>query len=276
MPLITLTEDQYCGSSSTSKWQDDSYIALLKTSENEPPKRCYLKFYPKFLCNKKENKGIINEIIGYVLGKEMGVNVPSQAGIISISPKLLPSPPSYALSEEKIIGWWSSDTGNDSLKVLYNIDYSSDDIEEKLFQTAKKLAGKEEIHKIIAFDGLIANIDRNVGNILSGNNDLYTIIDHGQCLTGEYWSISDLDPAPKEPYKNLLQELIKNQRDYFSNIRITMVEHGKIVERMEKAISTLKPWLECTMLADDIASIEHFLMERGAPGRFASQSGLLI
>ena len=50
----------------------------------------------------------------------------------------------------------------------------------------------------------MANIDRNVGNILLGPACQYWLIDHGRCFTGAAWKASDLLTAANFP--NRLKE----------------------------------------------------------------------
>lgn len=54
----------------------------------------------------------------------------------------------------------------------------------------------------IGFDTWIANIDRNVQNLLFSPDGEHHLIDHGRCLSGPSWAITDLDPAKQ--HLNLL------------------------------------------------------------------------
>ena len=48
-----------------------------------------------------------------------------------------------------------------------------------------------------AFDELIANADRNTGNLLIGAPDDVWLIDHTHAITGESWTSAGLEAAKK-------------------------------------------------------------------------------
>lgn len=70
---------------------------------------------------------------------------------------------------------------------------------ERAFQrqpddTHVAIAKHFDIDSAIAFDELIANTDRNLGNIIySPDSKQVWLIDHGRALTGEYWATWGLD-----------------------------------------------------------------------------------
>jgi hypothetical protein len=47
---------------------------------------------------------------------------------------------------------------------------------------------------LYAFDSFVANIDRNLGNVLFGGASRVLAIDHGHCFTGPQWAPADLQP----------------------------------------------------------------------------------
>lgn len=52
-----------------------------------------------------------------------------------------------------------------------------------------------DMNSTVAFDELVANTDRNLGNLIySPEKKGVWMIDHGRALTGEYWDIWDLVP----------------------------------------------------------------------------------
>ena len=59
-----------------------------------------------------------------------------------------------------------------------------------------------------AFDTWIANVDRNIGNVLWGAKDKIWFIDHGRCLTGPDWAIDDL--IADGSFANKLAQIAKN------------------------------------------------------------------
>lgn len=63
---------------------------------------------------------------------------------------------------------------------------------------------KFDLNGTIALDELIANDDRNLGNIIySPGKQEFWLIDHGRALTGSYWELWGLDD-PSKGFKNLL------------------------------------------------------------------------
>jgi hypothetical protein len=64
-------------------------------------------------------------------------------------------------------------------------------------QLLQKISTWDYIGYLYAFDALIANIDRNMGNFLISDNFDFWLIDHGYCFTGPNWKPEDLIPADK-------------------------------------------------------------------------------
>jgi len=56
----------------------------------------------------------------------------------------------------------------------------------------QELMGWDDVGLLYGFDSFVANIDRNLGNLLFGGGDRVWAIDHGHCFSGPAWKATDL------------------------------------------------------------------------------------
>src|SRR5262249_19028252 len=73
---------------------------------------------------------------------------------------------------------------------------------EVLRRVADTLLQNEHLGWFYGFDAWLANVDRNIGNILLGSQ-VY-LIDHGRCCTGPVWTAADL--VPSKMFRHRLKE----------------------------------------------------------------------
>jgi hypothetical protein len=156
----------------------------------------YMKVYA-------DNKYVINEMVGYLLAKERGLDVASKAYILRIGD----------VTRAIIDGFYESHGKENSLE-HHNTEfafiissapgitistYHSDTVKQTDFFKRKIKAWKKN-NTLIAFDEWIANTDRNAGNIIFGENVNY-IIDHGSAPVTMNWTVESL--IASECYKNV-------------------------------------------------------------------------
>ncbi|NPT30867.1 hypothetical protein DDR56_09865 [Halomonas venusta] len=274
-------EDDYRGSAQSAVVADGelahTHIALLNLDKSINPQPCYVKFYPDELAPGQEHRGLVNEIVGHIIAHEVGACVPDSAGLIFIPPSHLASCPEWASHDEGelLVGWWSQDMAYPSLKAHYNIPSKpTKKHEQAILAAIEELASSPDVHDTIALDNLLANTDRNIGNLLRKVRGRYVLIDHGCCLTGESWLPGSLDPHKK--YENKVILATRPASDQWRFKSATLKSHDSIVEQLDEALETLKPWLKHAVNSEDVDAIDHFLRERGSPGCFAKQIGLVV
>lgn len=282
MPIRILREDDYRGSAPSAVVSEGelahTHIALLNLEQSSSPQPCYVKFYPDKLPSGIEHRGLVNEIVGHIIAHEVGACVPDSAGLIILPPSHLASCPQWAShhdTETLLVGWWSLDMAYPSLKAHYEIPSKpTKKHEQALLSALEELASSPDIHDTIALDNLLANTDRNIGNLLRKARGRYVLIDHGCCLTGEAWLPDGLDPHKK--YRNKVIQATHPISDQWPFKSATLKAHDAIVDNLDEALGVLRPWLEHAVDSEDADAIDNFIRERGSPGRFAKQIGLVV
>lgn len=278
MPLKLLTEDHYRGSRKGSVVSDGvsahTHIALLDINDSGAPERCYVKLYPDSVSGV-EHRGIVNEIVGHVLAAAMGAPVPKNAGLIALNSSQLSNLPSWISQDSACAGWWVQDVASPSLRAYYrlsDLNQAADVIQRKLSSARRELLATDQIHLVIALDDLIANIDRNIGNLLRIKKGTYVLIDHGLCLTSDFWVSTDLD-ADLE-YDNCLADLLDPDSSFLPFKHKTVMAHENLVKNIEPAIQSLLKWLPYAVDMAESSAIETFIRGRAKPGSLVSRKGL--
>ncbi len=145
-----------------------------------------LRFHVKLFSDYKQ---LNNEITAYILARLDGQPVPEHACIIKINKDDIVSAfPNVEANSDAYA--WATNTISGKTPNTY-FKEGTKEIELAL----KSLAKIDGIASLIAFDNLIANQDRNTGNIiLSGDLAKFWIFDHDQSPFKPDWTHQDLDP----------------------------------------------------------------------------------
>ena len=280
MPLKLLTEDDYRGASKGAVVTDGqmahTHIALLDIDGHSRPQRCYVKLYPD-LVGDREHRGIANEIAGYVIAKAMGAPVPSDAGLIAFHGSQLANLPGWASESSYLCGWWVRDMVSPSLKAFYSLEDLQRVpalLQQKIAALRNELLASPQINLVLAFDDLIANIDRNIGNLLRAKGGDYVLIDHGLCLTSDDWVAGDLEPS--KSYHNKLHAMLRPEAERLPFRHATVRAHENLVANLESAMAALLKWLPYAVEAAELAAVERFIRHRAAPGSVTKRWELFI
>jgi hypothetical protein len=279
MPLKILNEDDYRGSAPGAVITDGAlahtHVALLDIEPGKKPARCYVKLYPGMI-GEREHRGIVNEMVGHVLAIAMGAPVPANAGLITLSGFQLSDRPEWVEDDSEVVGWWVQDAVAPSLKGYYDINESNAHpvFMAKLEKIRAELLASDQINQIIAFDDLIANIDRNIGNLLRLKASDYLMIDHGLCLASDSWVADELDPEGK--FVNKLNAILDPASLYLPFRHATVSAHEKLAANIEPAIASIQKWLAYAVEDRDSAAIERFIRHRANPGGITKRMELFI
>jgi len=279
MPLKILTEDDYHGSAPGAVVTDGilahTHIALLETVRDQAPVRCYVKMYPD-MAGDREHRGIVNEMIGHILGSIFGVQVPKNAGLITLNAAQLTNRPSWSDEDSDLVGWWVQDAAAPSLKAHYSLEgvELTPRAIERLAQARAELAKSDQVNMIIAFDTIIANVDRNLGNLLRIKASKYLMIDHGLCLSSDDWLAEELDP--EKNFVNKLHDFIGTDAMFLPFRHATISAHEKLAANIEPAIGALQEWLPYAIDHRDCAAVERFIRRRADTGTATKRMGLFI
>ena len=194
---------------------------------------------------------MLNEEIGYVLAREAKLPQPKAAKIWingavlhGFDPARWPNPMQHALCwvtyEAKDRLGKPAPTVKAKLKIGNgNIPLQVMDALRKVFLQFKLLG------RLIAFDAWVANIDRNIGNVLLVSADSFVIIDHGQVLGGCNWPplIHDF---PDQYVQTTILDGIFDPPDK----TLSLPAKNAIVkesEQFELAYNDVLPWLTATL-----------------------------
>lgn len=143
---------------------------------DEPPVECYIKFLTA--------RQLVNELFCSVLAQELELKVP-RAFLVGVDRVDYPDAPMFVGNEDGMRAAFAVESlAHPSLKCRMRLE--SDDILSML------KAHWPEWTSAAAFDELIANADRNAGNLLIGAPDDVWLIDHTHALTGESWTSAGL------------------------------------------------------------------------------------
>ncbi|KGO99770.1 hypothetical protein N791_00405 [Lysobacter defluvii IMMIB APB-9 = DSM 18482] len=125
---------------------------------------------------------------------------------------------------------------------------------------------------IVALDDLIANVDRNLGNLLHSPGSL-TLIDHGRSLTGPAWRRPDL--VAGNAFMNVVRDLLGPAAETLPFRGAVMAEYTTIVSKVSPAMPELKQLLDHLLDPLDSRAAHDFLHGRSAPGSIARRIGVV-
>ena len=179
---------------------NQTFKALVVSSSSPDPFAAIVKDLP--------HRELFNELISFLVLQGLGLPVPeAYIGLVPSSEASISEAPK--VGEDLRAVFVSKEVPSPSLRMVSGLDSSATNVQlhtclEKLVPQIAKWAMLGELY---AFDSWIANIDRNLGNLLfsgsaSGEPDVW-IIDHGKTLTSESWQPADL--KPDDEYINKLR-----------------------------------------------------------------------
>lgn len=140
-------------------------------------------------------RSLINEMIGYLLGKALNLPMPPRAGFLLLETKILDPNFVNLLSEVDryrgfTFAWVTEDIKGKNLRIEIENNPSIMNVMVEYFSSCMK--DWEYLSDLIAFDDWILNTDRNMGNSIHLPDKTFSLIDHGECLHGGDWKESQL------------------------------------------------------------------------------------
>lgn len=276
MPVIVLHQNAYRGelSSPAEAGREFTHLALLDVGAGSPI-RAYVKLYPAAYADGSPSRGLVNELVGHFFSCRAGLPTPKQAGLLVLDPSRLSRSPVWIDRSKPILGWWSEDVGSKSLRATLNIDALPEGSQARIqacLEAKDFLLRHAETSAVVALDDLIANVDRNLGNILLGPNSI-TLIDHGQTLTGPSWVAEEL--SPQLLYPNKIRALLGPDYEALPFKSRVMADYSSISAAVSTALPDLKPWLERLLPPSDAVSAHDFIQQRTDLGLAARRIGVV-
>lgn len=152
--------------------------------------------YVKLLSDPRK---IIAELVTAQIGRGLDLRVPRPFVAILDRSDLRPEFNSSYAGEGLMVCYASEQAGKRSYSLERGLSRPS--------QALKAALEKQfDLGSTIALDELVANDDRNLGNVIfSPSKQEFWLIDHGRALTGTYWALWGLDD-PAISVRNLLAD----------------------------------------------------------------------
>jgi hypothetical protein len=145
-------------------------------------------------------------------------------------------------------------------------------------QLLSDLTEWSQLGDLYAFDAWVANVDRNVGNLLYAGKDKVWIIDHGHCFSGPNWAPAHLDP--KKTYRHRLKEWLTSRIPTAKRADVAQAASSfcKQIGKMSVSATISSSGAIPISVASDIQSLDDFLNNRvpELPGHTADALGLLV
>jgi len=217
MPIEILTEHAYRGYLEPVNDHGLAPIHIARVCFSDGvTRRAYVKLYSG---NTRE---FVNEITGHLLAAATGLRVPEHAAIVMVPINAIPDPPPWARRQraDTLPCWCTADMASPSIKMHFHLHPGV--TPAQLQPVIDELRKSSETPAILALDDWIANVDRNLGNLLRLGKNTYVLIDHGRIFGGPMWSAGTL-PAAGQQHHNTIRKLLGatvTAQDYRSTLSL--------------------------------------------------------
>jgi hypothetical protein len=278
MPIHFLDNDKYLGyeESVAESGVENIHIGQIELDRGRVI-RTYVKIYP-LKEGLREHRGLINELIGYSLAEELGLAVPENAGFITLKPAQIQNPPAWVTGNRSVTAWWIQDAFYPSLKAYYNLSklrgIPQSVIDRMLDRVKNEILASGQSPSIIAFDDLIANIDRNIGNLLRASKGQYILIDHGRAFGRVDWVAEDLDPS--KSFKNVIHDFLRPQSGLLPFKQKVILEAEKQTLYIRHNLNVLLGLTKELLVPQDQDALTYFIRQRSERVEIAQRLGFLI
>lgn len=277
MTLIMLAQEAFVGELGPigESGVECTRLASLSIDERAAPVRAYVKMFATTNGEGAALRGLVNEVAGYFCAKAAELPVAPRAGLIVLDGSMLSDPPEWMRPGSLYVGWWTEDVGYPSIKATFKWDAlpAGSMVQlEALAEIRATLLKYPGTPSIIALDDLIANIDRNLGNILCVPHGL-SLIDHGHCLTGPAWTATDL--IPDSTYRNVVKAILGADGETLPYKSSIMAAYVTIAGRVVPKLPELEALMGHLVIESDASAASTFLQLRSAPPSAARRVGVV-
>lgn len=219
----------------------------------------FCKLYP---YRNGKDRGLVNEITGYLFGRALEVPQPDHAFLANIPIKYLRDT-AVRLGQNH---WLNSlDTGSEYPAFCTSrLDGKSAAVhlpQAEIPLLLEDVAGWINLPKAVALDENIAHADRHLNNLIRLGRKRYAVIDNGRLVNpdGEWWSCDMLESY--RLYRNRLSEHVWNHApsdDEISKLIMFATQHANAYNEIADELAY---WLKL-LLPQDHTEFEQFLRER--------------
>lgn len=195
--------------------KDDNHLGDVHVAHFSLPGRgsieAYAKFYP---CENGHNRGLVNEITGYLCGHALGIPQPDIAFIADIPLGRLPRATGWLAGVKK-----KRKTYPAFCTLRLDGHSAAVRVPDSLADPVKKEIERwEDLPRAVAMDEHIANTDRHLNNLIRLDRHRFAVIDNGRLANteGPDWTQASL--SPHALYRNRLSEHLWGHRPPESHI----------------------------------------------------------
>lgn len=225
-----------------------------------------VKLFPRTAAGT-EGMQLVNELVGHLLCEAWGVPAPPNAGTITLQRAQLRQLPLWKhLSGKHVVAWWSERVAAESLNAQFHLDelQARKALHRHHVEAfAKHIAQFPQCADIVAFDDIIANVDRNAGNLLGPVGQRFIAIDHGHALTGPDWQRAHLNA--EQAFTNKIKDILVDMGQWTLPMASRAVAKVDAIEKhAPHAIQTVAAALDGVLGADDLAAVVTFLGARSS------------
>lgn len=246
--LKLLPSDGYVEFIRTSQDGVSGYTHMASVDWGNGANDSWVKIY-----KKDAPRCLINEVVGYLLAKSLGLPQPKCAGLMAIPVENIPVHVADQLNDIDLYrghtyAWITTHAGENKRELITN---NSAALEKFLFE----MANWSNIEHMIAFDHWIVNNDRQIGNLLQLPDNTFTLIDHGDSCGGKTWDGDTFLLGKLRAEIKYVHQMFKRHKviDMFTPVSILqdlIAAKKKHKDAFTRAKPELAYWLE-NMLGDE-------------------------
>lgn len=222
----------------------------------------YAKLYPMQNGDGASNRGLLNEIVAFILGRNLGVPLADHAFVCFIPLAKLHNP----------VPGWVKKLLKDDKQASYpafctsRIDGASALID---FQQTGHTSFAQELRRWKAlplatrFDQHITNTDRHLGNLIRTEKFTYRLFDHGRLVTQDgHWGAADLQQAQTQ--KNPDRLLQRAWPDNCPDDAVSEILHSADYHQtaLNLSLPELRWWWQHLVDPTEAAGLEEYLSVR--------------
>lgn len=261
--IQVLSSDCYLGKLADVDDGASSFTHIAKIRYEDKQLRCHVKLFSNY-------KQLNNEITAYILARLDGQPVPEHACIIKVKRDDIVNAFPSAKAAGDAYGWATSTITGKTPNSYFKEG-------TKEFELAlKSLAKINGVASLIAFDNLIANQDRNTGNvILSGDLAKFWIFDHDQSPFKPDWTSQDLDPN-SDTFCKLTAAIFPNGLP--ATIRSLVIDAAKSHStNLVNLLNYTSVWWQHLLTPDEVKALGDFYKNRAqySESRLLRKMGML-
>ena len=252
---------------------NDAFSVACKVRLPDGTRRCCVKAYPRKVA-------LANEIIARILGREAGLPMPGEAGVLLLPERMPAFAPGWMndrwRQETGGLAWVTSlSSGKDCACFISGFNPRGKGAK----RLRKEMMEWPHLKRAIGFDDLLLNADRHGGNLIRARRGRFELIDHGRILVcpggdGLDWVGNPAHrPRHDEPkrHPSVMRQSFDGSE---SEIYAASDDFDEVVERARNEVAQ---WLSDLSIDGDANEYLHaFLRERSSKSTRTMLYGVML